>query len=334
MYQSLIRNCPGPLTLYALCFDNEAYTILGELELEDVVPISLEEFERGDNELLQAKKNRSKVEYYFTCTPSLLLFVFKTYTEVNKLTYLDADLYFFSSIKPIFDEMGDKSILIIPHRFSTSYHKDKIYGDYNVGLLIFNRNIQALSCLQWWRTHCIEWCFDYVEKEKFADQKYLNQWPALFENIHILKHIGANVAPWNIGNYKVSIQNRSIMVDNTPLVFFHFSGVRILSRFFVYPNFRFDNIVLNKEIKKIYTIYIGAILESTYILQNHAVMIIKNMEVFRLAIDRSLFYQFKMFLRQKTIFCFFNKGWFFDSASLYVLIKIIIRKFKLLIGNQ
>ena len=56
--------------------------------------ISLEEFETGDDRLYEAKQNRSKVEYYWTCTSSLLLYVLRRRPEITLLTYLDSDLFF------------------------------------------------------------------------------------------------------------------------------------------------------------------------------------------------------------------------------------------------
>src|SRR5262249_12108200 len=114
LYDSLRRHCP-PFRLWVLCMDHMTYEVLQRLQLPGLNPIALQELERDDEALRTAKQNRSKIEYYFTCTPSLPLFVLKNWSDVDVITYLDADLSFFASPKPLFDEMGARSIAIIRH---------------------------------------------------------------------------------------------------------------------------------------------------------------------------------------------------------------------------
>ena len=148
------------------------------LNLPNLIPIGLEEFEKDDEALRSAKENRSLVEYYFTCTPSLPLFILnRTDNKVDVVTYLDADLYFFASPEPLFVEMADASIVIIEHRYSPQLDHMRVLGIYNVGWLSFRRDPRALCCLQWWRERCLEWCHDRFENDRFADQKYLDDWP-------------------------------------------------------------------------------------------------------------------------------------------------------------
>src|SRR5438093_9398279 len=117
LYRSLKRHCPS-FRIWMLCMDPEAYRELAELSLAEVHPLTLDEFERGDEALLQAKQSRSLLEYYFTCTPSLPLFILNHYLEVDRITYLDADLFFYADPGAIFTEIGDRSIAIVGHRFS------------------------------------------------------------------------------------------------------------------------------------------------------------------------------------------------------------------------
>ena len=35
-------------------------------------------------------------------------------------------------------------------------------------------------------------------------------------------NVGANFAPWNIANYRIDFRDGRVMVDATPLIFFHF----------------------------------------------------------------------------------------------------------------
>jgi hypothetical protein len=228
LYDSLKRNC-ADFELWMLCLDEESYRALEKLKLPEVSLISLNELERNDSQLLQAKTNRSLLEYYFTCTPSLPLFIFNHNPDVDLITYLDADLYFFSGVEPLFDEIGNHSVAIIAHRFSEEFRKHEWNGIYNVGWVTFRRDDNGLSCLQWWRDRCIEWCYDRVESNRFADQKYLDDWPVRFHKVIVLQHKGANLAAWNVGNHELTLRDGKIFVDDQPLIFFHFHAFKQLA---------------------------------------------------------------------------------------------------------
>jgi len=220
--ESLRRHCPA-FRLWALCLDDAAFDAVQALALTELSPIALGDFERGDAPLAAAKRNRSTVEYYFTCTPSLPLYVFRNDPAIDAVTYLDADLFFFSDPQPLFDEIAGSSVAIIPHRFpAANAARFERYGIFNVGWLTFRRTAAGLACLEWWRERCLEWCFDREEPSRFADQKYLDDWPSRFEDVHVVQHKGANVASWNLANYAIAVSDGHVVVDDAPLVFFHF----------------------------------------------------------------------------------------------------------------
>lgn len=239
LYRSLVRHS-GPFTLWILCFDNDACNVLAKLDLPQVRLISLDDFERGDHALLEAKRGRNRVEYYWTCTPSLPLYILKHNPEVEVITYLDADLYFYADPAPIHEEFGDNSILIIEHRYGPGLaHLEEENGTYNVGWVSFRRDTEGLSCLRWWRERCLEWCYARKEDGKSADQKYLEEWPSRFGNVVVLQHKGAGMAPWNTHNYHVTVRDNHLMVDTASLIFYHFHGLAIHNQwiFAQYPGY-------------------------------------------------------------------------------------------------
>ena len=225
LYRSLRKHCPE-FKLWVLCMDDTAYRILRALELPGINPISLEDFESNDQALQIAKTNRSRIEYYFTCTPSLPLFVLNNWPEVDLVTYLDADLFFFENPLTIFEEVREASIAIIGHRFPSKLQRLELRGIYNVGWLTFRRDRKGLECLNWWRDRCIDWCYDRTEGGRYADQKYLDDWPTRFKGVKVIEHKGANLAPWNVASYRLSLVREKILVDQQPLIFFHFHGTK------------------------------------------------------------------------------------------------------------
>jgi hypothetical protein len=265
LYRSLKQHSPE-FKLWVLCLSSTCYDVLKQLDLPDINLISLNEFERGDEALLGAKQNRRLIEYYFTCSPSLPLFILNNYPEVDLITYLDADLFFFSDITPIYEEIADASIAIIEHRFSSDRLKLVIYGIYNVGWLSFRRDENGFACLRWWRERCIEWCYDRPENGKFADQKYLDDWPNRFSGVVVLQNKGANVGHWNANNYQIFSSKNRIWVDEKPLIFFHFHAFKSYKDSFekmsLNPNLkvaRFSDMEIHKEI---YGSYIESLRET------------------------------------------------------------------------
>jgi hypothetical protein len=166
------------------------------------------------------------VEYYFTSTPSLPLYMFQQSPAAEVITYLDADLCFFSDPAPLFGELGAGSIGLTAHRFPPRLRQLEATGIYNVAWLSFRRDTAGLAALQWWRERCLEWCFDRLEPTRFADQKYLDDWPARFPGVVVLQHPGANLAPWNFDAHRLSGTPDRVRVDDQPLIFFHFHGLK------------------------------------------------------------------------------------------------------------
>ena len=224
MYRSLLRY-GGEFQLWIICFDDLAYELLKKLNLEKVTLITLSQFE--DEELLHIKPQRTRQEYCWTCTPSTALYVLNTEPHVDAITYLDADLMFFSSPEPIFAEVGDASILLIEHRYLPEFDQSATHGIYNVQFMMFRRNSEGLKALNWWRDRCIEWCFARAEDNKFGDQKYLDDWPERFKGVHILRHLGGGVAPWNSAQYSLKKIEEQVYVENDPLIFYHFHSLKI-----------------------------------------------------------------------------------------------------------
>ncbi len=227
MYHSM-TDLADDFRIFAFCMDDVSHESIRELHLNHIVPIKYSELENHDNELYRVKQTRSLVEYYFTCTPAICCYVFDLFPEVDLLTYLDSDLLFFSSPEKIFDEIGESSIAVVEHRFSRFGRKFLKLGIFNVAWISYRRDDQGLNCLREYRKQCLEWCFDYLDGDKYADQKYLDKWPEKYSNLMIIKNKGVNLACWNIGNYSVKKVGNTIFADEDELVFFHFAGLKQL----------------------------------------------------------------------------------------------------------
>jgi hypothetical protein len=228
MIRSLRRHVPDA-QIWVLCLDQRAHDMMREISEPGVHAIALSDFEAGDVELARAKADgRSTVEYIFTLTPSLIRHVMCAAPDAEIVTYLDSDLWFLTDPEPVYREMGNASVLIIPHGFAPSMKHLERYGIYNVGWVSLRRDAQGEACVEWWRERTNEWCLDHVEGDRFADQGYLNEFPRLFAGVHVLSHLGANLAPWNVAARTISSRDGAIYANDDRVLFFHFHGLRRL----------------------------------------------------------------------------------------------------------
>jgi len=225
--------------------------------------IPLEELEKSDRQLHAVKSTRSLIEYYFTCSPCLPSFVLSRYARVDRITYLDADLYFFRDPSDIFDEIEHSSIAIIPHRFPPTFVHREQFGIYNVGWVSFRRDESGIACLSKWREQCLGWCYVRCEADRFADQKYLDRWPADFSNVVVIQHKGANLAPWNVANYRLQHTESGVYVENEPLIFFHFHYLKQVNKWVYNPGLSEYKTSLVRVLRDyIYVPYIHALREA------------------------------------------------------------------------
>lgn len=227
LYRSL-EHSGCDFRLYVLALDESCFETLARLGLSRLVPIALPEIEASNPDLLTAKANRSVVEYYFTLSPMLPLHVLKHWPDLDIITYLDADLFFYRSPEPLFEELGDQSILITEHRFPEYLRDKEKFGRYNVQYQSFRRDEQGLACLERWSAQCIEWCFDRLEDGRFADQKYLEEWPERYSRVAVSQLKGAGVAPWNWATFPMQLADGRVTVGGEALIFYHFHGLKIL----------------------------------------------------------------------------------------------------------
>ncbi|MBI4032686.1 hypothetical protein HY374_03205 [Candidatus Berkelbacteria bacterium] len=225
LHESLMRH-EDEFTLWVLALDETTVTVLETLAMPNVRIIRLREVEDAD--LRRVKRTRTQAEYCWTLTPVLPLYLLKRYKAIDAITYLDADLSFFSSPDPIFAEIGARSVAITSHRYETRYqHYETTSGKYNVQFLFFRNNREGRATLSWWRDRCIEWCYARFEDGKYGDQRYLDDWPERFRGVHVITHVGAGVAPWNVHTQPISGRSGSTLVGRQPLIFYHFHALAL-----------------------------------------------------------------------------------------------------------
>ena len=208
----------GAYTLWILCVDDEVYELLQRLKLANVRLLKLNELET--EELIKVKPSRTRGEYCWTLTPFSHRFVFDADASADRVTYLDADVWFRKNPSPIFNEFeaSGKQVLITDHAYAPEYDQSATSGQYCVQFMTFKREGGEVV-RKWWEERCIDWCYARIEDGKFGDQKYLDDWPERFPHlIHVLEDKELMLAPWNATRFPYG---RSVC--------WHFHSLRIVN---------------------------------------------------------------------------------------------------------
>ncbi len=224
-----LRAHAGETELTVLCVDEAVESALRSRHLPGVRLVRVEDLVARHPALAAARKDRTWLEFYFTCTSWLMRDLLPRLPAGELLTYLDADMYFYASPELVFDEIGGASIAITPHRFPSALAHLERYGKYNVGWVSLRHDATGLACAADWADKCAAWCFNLLEADRYADQKYLDAWPGRFPGTISLMHPGINAAPWNIRDCTVTAGKQGIRINRRPLIFYHFHALTHLA---------------------------------------------------------------------------------------------------------
>lgn len=260
--------------LYVMAFDKNSYDKLRSCGFKHMTVELLDDFETP--ELLEAKKDRTKAEYCWTCGPSVI-YHFLTKYGLDEITYLDSDLFFMADPHLLKDEAKNSSIVITEQGISEE--SVERYGRYCVQYMTFKNDEDGLGALTWWRDRCIEWCYQVMEPTRYADQKYLDEFPKRWKNVCVLDNKGAGIGPWNIDKYKYT--NNSLLYNGLEyeFIFYHMHGIKFEIKNNVLSLKSLDKKLGNKVIELFYKPYANLLIyaQNTYFNQKVTGYIIKDM---------------------------------------------------------
>jgi hypothetical protein len=156
-----------------------------------------------------------------------------TRTRAETIFYFDPDVAILASLQPLRDVLELSSILVTPHQLAPEVDEAAIvdneisslrHGAYNLGFLGIRNDRVGRRMARWWRDRLERFCYEDIAGGLFVDQKWCDLLPSLFEDVCILRDPGCNVASWNVGQRKISIElNGTVLAGGQPLRFFHFT---------------------------------------------------------------------------------------------------------------
>lgn len=217
LHKSLVRNATD-FHLWVICMDQTTQRVINKLRLEHVTTLPLDSVETP--ELLAVKPGRSIAEYCWTLTPFSVDFVFDRDPSIERVTYVDSDVWFVKSPDEILEEMTEAGAqsLITPHAYAPEHAANIRFGIYCVQFMTFTRT-GSRETRRDWQSKCLDWCFAEAEPGRFGDQKYLDTWTQQFpDTVHVLNSVEKTQAPWN-----------ATVFDPEAAVLYHFHRLRLAS---------------------------------------------------------------------------------------------------------
>lgn len=183
---------------------------------------------------------------------------------IDELIYFDPDILVCSPADLIFEALGTSAIVLTPH--STSPNSACPSGEamllfsgiFNLGFIAVSRVAEAKRFLAWWEERCLTLGYQERMSGLFVDQKWINLVPCFFDSVCVLKHPGCNVAYWNLHERTIERAPEFWLVNGlAPLIFFHFSGVRVDGGNTISKGFDQFDLVSRPDLKELFEYYRG-----------------------------------------------------------------------------
>jgi len=219
LYDSL-HEYDKDVVLNVLVVDGEKRTSMGNVNFFDLKDTWM------IGRLIAQKYKDSQDSLRWANKPVFLEFLLSI-ENYDSVIYVDTDINFFGGYDFLFDLLEKNSIILSPHwRGSVPGVNQPLTnftdGFFNAGFIGAGK--AGLEAVRWWK----KWCEYSMEHDYpsglYADQKYLDIMPFVFENVFVLKHMGCNIANWNKNVCARSRVDGKILINNYwPIIFIHFT---------------------------------------------------------------------------------------------------------------
>lgn len=172
------------------------------------------------------------MEFSTAIKPYLFKWIFAN-TDAEQVVYLDPDILVVSPLVKVFDLLSQgASAVLTPHLLSR-IDDNKLpnentmlqVGVFNLGFIALSRHPETFKLVSWWCNRLERGAIVDLANGLFTDQKWADLMPCLFGDVAILRDFGYNAAYWNLSDRQIQNINGVWTANNSPLAFFHFSGV-------------------------------------------------------------------------------------------------------------
>ena len=221
-----------------VCLDDEVFNFLQKKDFDFVELIKVKDLEKIMK--YDYRNQRSFIEYCWMLTPFLFKYIFEKDKDIKQLTYVDADVFFFKSLKPIFEEFrsSNKDIFITEHGYHKNHDKTNQSGKFCVQFLTFKNNKEAEKVRNEWELKCIESTAIDYKRNILGDQKYFDDLYNKFStSFCVSKNLNFYQAPWTLNRFKPE-----------DAILFHFHSLRVEKRVRLFSYYDLEDNIITKYI--------------------------------------------------------------------------------------
>ena len=228
---SYLRAHPGHM-FYVLVVAKIDKQALGPFEGYGFRPVALAEI--GITDLTGEAMKYDILELNTNVKPTFLKYLLRKF-GLDVIVYLDPDIFVYQELTPVFLALDRGSAVLTPHMTSPVNDSKRpteqdmlCTGTYNLGFIALKKCKESDRLLDWWEERCLESGFDEPRTGLFVDQKWMNLAPGFFQSLTILRHVGCNMAYWNLHERTLTEDGGGHLVNgDNCLCFFHFSGISV-----------------------------------------------------------------------------------------------------------
>jgi len=270
VFSQSVRKTNPDVAIYVLLVDrvDEAFDATGE-------PFQVITLDELDNipEPQNFKFKYAPIELNTAAKPYFLEYIFEKF-NLKRVCYFDPDIYVFHTLQGLWELLSSYSIILTPH-ITQPYTDDRkpseleinLAGIFNLGFIGISDTQTTRAFLQWWKVRMYDYCFMAPGAGMHVDQNWVNFAPVMRDGVFILRDPAYNIAYWNLhyrGKRLRFLGNERLLIDDRPVVFFHFSGL---------PTENLDNISKHQNrytlsdfpnIKPLLEWYYGLLLKNGY----------------------------------------------------------------------
>ena len=227
--------------LHVLAIDDDAYLKFSNTENgnnNNIKIYKLQDLIELDPLLAKSRKNKPSyealnvcggniekamnIQFIWSLAPYFTWFCMEN-IDCDSVMYIDADIYFFGDWQEIYKHTSDISVGIVEHRCPYS----PMNGKYNVGIVYFKNDFDGYKCLTWWKNCLLFTDNDYSQTHgTCGDQKYLELFETLFDNVASLDPYIGHLAPWNFAYHQYDGKEILWNSKRQKLIYCHFSNFK------------------------------------------------------------------------------------------------------------
>jgi glycosyltransferase involved in cell wall biosynthesis len=225
--ESFVSSNPD-VPFFVLLVDRNDGSISSDREAFEVIELG----ELGAPDLVRLCFQYSVIELNTAAKPYFLSRLMND-RGIDRLIYFDPDILVVNHLGELWDLLESHSIVLTPHLTEPIEDDGKkpseidilLSGTYNLGFLGIAKSGTTARLLSWWQDRLHDRCVVAPDEGLFTDQRWMDLVPGFFDDVHILRQPGYNVAYWNLHCRRVSVRDDDIRVNGEPAFFFHFSGL-------------------------------------------------------------------------------------------------------------